>query len=676
MSLYRLSGIASLLVVLLIVGCSRLPDAATRTQQDPAPRPLPPSPSELDATPSRPLPQDVASASGFAAAVDAGTRTRDGRPGPNYWQQEVAYDLTARIFPEDKRLEGSGTITYTNNAPDALRRLHLELTQNLHTPGVVRNEPAEITGGVQIERVAVNGTDLGDEERGAGYTVRNTQLVIQPQTPVDPGETVTLAVDWSFDIPQAGAGARMGYSRDTLLFLGYWYPQMAVYDDVTGWMDDPFLGLAEFYADVGNYTLAIEAPEDWIVQSTGALQNPDEVLRPEIAARRKAALASDTPQIIVEPGDPSPTVDADDDRLTWRFEAADVRDAAFHLSRGSIWEAARTSVGDRDGDGTADSTEVHTFWRDSAPKWRDVTRYQQHALTFLSEYTGLSYPWPHMTAVEGGGIIGGGMEFPMMTLMGDYNTSTSRMLYAVTAHELAHMWVPMMVSTNERRYSWMDEGTTSFQENMARDDFFPDSRAVASDRDDYLQTARAGEEGEITRWSNYHYDSEAFVVASYRKPATLLVALRGVVGEEAFNRAFREFLSDWNGKHPYPTDFFNAFERSTGRDLDWFWYSWYDTTWMMDQAIATVQARATRTEIVVEDHGKVPMPVHITVTLNDGETLERRIPVDVWLRGRTTATATVNVEASSIAQIEIDAAEVFPDADRSNNRWVGDTSSR
>ena len=656
-----------------------MPDAATRNPQDLSPRdprPAPPSPSDLAATPNRPLPQDVPSAQGFAEAVAAGTRTQDGRPGPDYWQQDVAYDLTARVFPEAKRLEGSGTITYTNNAPIALETIHLELAQNLHKPGSVRIETAEVTGGVQIERMAVNGTDLANEERGTGYHVRTTQLIVRPDAPVAPGETVTLTVDWSFTIPQAGAGARMGYSRDSLVFLAYWYPQVSVYDDVTGWMDDPFLGLAEFYADRGDYTLSIEAPEGWIVQSTGALQNPADVFRPEIAARRQAALSSDTPQIIVEPEDPSPTVDADDDRLTWRFEAEHVRDVAFHLSRGAVWEAARAPIGDRDNDGTVDSTEVHTFWRDTAPKWQDVTRYQQHALTFLSQYTGLPYPWPHMTAVEGGGIIGGGMEFPMMTIMGDYNTSTARMLYAVTAHELAHMWVPMMVSTNERRYSWMDEGTTSFHENMARADFFADSRAMASDRDDYLQTARAGEEGEITRWSNFHYDGEAFVVASYRKPAILLAALRGVLGEDAFNDALQDFLATWNGKHPYPTDFFNSFERSTGRDLDWFWYSWYEETWLMDQSIADVAGRGDRTEITVEDRGQAPMPVHLTITLADGETLERRIPVDVWLRGRTSATATVNVPLSSVAQIEIDAAEAFPDADRSNNTWASASSER
>jgi hypothetical protein len=601
--------------------------------------------------------------------VERGTRTREGRPGPTYWQQAVDYDLTARLFPSDKRLVGSGTLTYTNNSPDTLDQLHLELAQNLHAPGAPRLSAAEVTGGVTLQRVAVNGTVLADTSEGPGYRVEHTRLRLQPPTPLPPNGTATIEIDWRFRIPQAGASGRMGYSRDNLLFLAYWYPQMAVYDDVTGWMDDPFLGLAEFYADFGDYDLTVHAPDDWVVQATGRLQNADTVLTEEAQARRRDAYGSDSTVTILTP-DQRGTVEAENDTLAWHFTAERMRDVAVSLSRNSYWDAARTPVGDRDGDGTVDSTRVHTFWRDSAPKWSKVTRYQQHALTFFSEYTGMPYPWPHMTAVEGGGIIGGGMEFPMMTIMGDYNDNTPRMLYAVTAHELAHMWKPMIVNTNERRYSWMDEGTTSFNENMARRDFFAESDAVASDRADYLRVAQSGREGEILRWSNFHRNFLAFGIASYRKPATLLVALRGVLGEETFNEAFRTFFETWAYKHPYPSDFFNTFERVSGRDLDWFWYSWYDTTWTLDQAVDQVERRGSEVAITVADEGKVPMPVHLTVTLANGNAVEREIPVDVWLSGRTATTTTVSVGDAAVERVEIDADHHFPDVNRENNVWT------
>ncbi len=650
--------------ILVLAGCASSPPAERASTSAATQAPAP-----SDLSPARPLPQTPEQERGFAAAVRNGTRTKTGRPGPNYWQQDVDYDLTARLSPSDKRLEGTARITYTNNAPDTLDQLHLELLQNLHKPGVARLSPAEITGGVTLHRVAVDGTALPDTSDGPRYSVQNTQLTLRPEQSVAPNSTVTIEVDWGFNIPQAGASGRMGYSRDTLFFLAYWYPQMAVYDDLTGWMDDPFLGLAEFYADFGDYDLTVHAPDEWVVQATGQLQNADSVLTTETLTRRQRAYASDSSTTILTP-DQRGTVEAPNDTLTWHFTAQQMRDVAFSLSRNSYWDAARTPVGDRDGDGMVDSTHINTFWRDSAPKWSEVTRYQQHALTFLSEYTGIPYPWPHMTAVEGGGIIGGGMEFPMMTIMGDYNENSPRMLYAVTAHELAHMWKPMIVNTNERRYSWMDEGTTSFNENMAREDFFDDSDAVASDRADYLQAAREGREGEILRWSNFHRDFSRFGVASYRKPATLLVALRGVLGEETFNEAFRSFFETWAYKHPYPSDFFNTFERVSGRELDWFWYSWYDTTWTLDQAIGRVEQRGSEVAVTVADKGKAPMPVHLTVTLANGDTVERKIPVDVWLEGRVSTTTRVSVGDASVERVEIDAAHDFPDVNRENNVWT------
>jgi hypothetical protein len=619
----------------------------------------------------RPLPEAPVPADGFVRAVENGTRTLDGRPGDAYWTNTARYDLTARLFPNARRLEGSGTITYVNRSPDVLGRLFLELAQNLHAEGVTRNEPAEITGGIDVGHVAVNGTPLGTEGDGPRYVVEGTTLAVLLPAPLAPGDSVRLALDWAFDLPQAGAGARMGYAPaddPNLFFLAYWYPQMAVYDDVTGWMTDAFLGRAEFYADHADYRLAIEAPAGWVVQGTGALQNAADVLAPDAKARYDEATRSDAPVMILTPEQPGTASGAE--RLTWRFEARNVRDVAFSATRGAHWEAARTPVGDRDGDGQTNYAQIHTVWRETAPLWSEVTRYQQHAITFLSEQTGLPYPWPHMTAVEGGGIIGGGMEFPMMTLMGDYNGRSASALYAVTAHELAHMWVPMIVSTNERRYSWMDEGTTSFNENDARVAFYDgDSDAIALDRADYVRVARQGREGPMMRWSNFHYDGLAFVIASYRKPATLLVALRGLLGDATFTEAYHGFLRDWAYKHPYPQDFFHAFERAANRDLSWFWHSFYYETWTLDQALAAVEQRGGTLVVTVEDEGKAFMPARLTVTLADGSTVEHEVPVDVWLSGRTRVTTQITV-TGRVDRVELDAARVFPDIDRSDNVWT------
>ena len=618
--------------------------------------------------PERVLPYPVEAPPWFERAVQAGTRTETGEPGPRYWQNDASYTLDARVDAEARRLDGRARIVYNNNSPNVLQNLHVDLTQNFHAPGVIRFEEAEVTGGVSLGRVVVDGTTLGTEGQGPRYLVSGTRLVILPPGPVQPGSSVTLEIDWSFDIPQAGAGARMGHDEG-LFYLGYWYPQMAVYDDVIGWHPDPFVGSTEFYSGFASYDLTVDAPSGWVVMGTGELTNAEEVLAPAVLERYRRAHGSDQVVEVLRAADfDNATAAGSNGRLRWHFVSDSMRDVAFSLTRTANWDAMRTPVGDRDGDGAIDYTLINSFWRSSAPKWSEVARYSAHAITFFSEFMDLPYPWPHMTAVEGGGIIGGGMEFPMMTLMGDYNQSTDSALYYVTAHELAHMWTPMIVSNDERRYTWMDEGTTTFNENSARMDFFPGRYHYADDQNTYLQIAGTGFEGEIMRQSQYHYSAAAYGIASYMKPGSVLLALRGVLGEETFMRAYREYFDRWKYKHPYPWDMWRTFEDVSGEDLDWFWRSWYYETWTLDQAVGSVTSAAGNTTIVIEDRGRVPMPVPLTITYGDGRTEQRTIPVDRWLEGHRSATITL--DSGDVARVEIDAQRAFPDVNRSNNVWT------
>lgn len=605
----------------------------------------------------------------FQRALAAGTRSANGLPGATYWQQEASYRLSAELFPEERRLTGRSEIDYTNNSPDTLRFVYLELTLNLHAEGAVRNEPAEVTGGVTVNGVMAGGETLEEGQRtGAYYEVNGTNLVIVPPAPIPPGGTADFAVDFGYAIPQAGASGRMGYSEDNLFFLAYWYPRMGVYDDVVGWQNDQFLGRAELYQGFADYDIEITAPAQWLVLSTGDLLNAEDLLAPEVFARYQEALGSDTPVTVVTEADFGNITTAGE-TLTWRFRAKDVRDAAFSATRASLWDAGRASVGgDLDGDGETDHTLINALYRPFASRWTKVAEYGQHSITFLSEYTAMPYPWPHMTIIEARDIIGGGMEFPMMTIIGDYTSRSDSDLYAVTNHELAHMWVPMIVGTDERRYSWMDEGATTFHENQAKFDYLPGEDWNAVDKNIYLRVAQLGLEGEMMRRSNFHNTGTAFGIASYMKPATVLVALRGVLGEETFITAWQTFLREWAYKHPYPWDMFNTFESVSGRDLDWFWTSWYYGTGQLDQKVAGVRYENGAAEIVVENLGSVVMPVDLTVTLGNGATITERIPEDAWLSGARTAT--LRVEAGpAVMSVEIDAAGQYPDIDRSNNVW-------
>ena len=621
----------------------------------------------------RPIPYPLEPTADFRRAVVNGSRTMTGEPGTGYWQQWTDYQLEAKLFPDEKRIEASARITHHNRSPIPLPVLALQLHQNVHTEGAIRNRVVEVTGGITLSRVAVGGVQLEERplESGPAYAVDGTTLVIRTPQPVFPGTSATIEIDWSFTVPQAGMG-RMGWSRDNLFFIAYWYPQVAVLDDVVGWQIDPYLGNSEFYAGYGSYTLSVDVPAGWVVMGSGTLINREEVLPAHVLQRLATAERSDRRvQVITEDDLRSEraTLPGQDDRLTWRFQADTLRDVAFSATRESLWDAMRTPVGDRDGDGETDYTRVDALYRSTAPRWAEVARYAQHSIDFLSRFTGFPYPWTHMTAVEGAGIIGGGMEFPMMTLIGDYNRADDSALYYVTAHELAHMWVPMIVGIDERRHAWMDEGTTTFNENQARMEFFPGVNHNESDREQYLQAARAGIEGEMMRWTDFHYSDPARGIASYSKPATVLVALRAVMGEEAFMRGYRKYIADWAFKHPKPTDFFNAMSAAADRNLDWFWRTWYHETWTLDQAVAGVTSNDYGATIVIDDLGLAPMPVRLTITLENGEQIQEEIGVEVWLAGERTAELVVPT-SSPVVRVEIDADGVFPDADRSNNVWT------
>ena len=621
----------------------------------------------------RPLPYPVTPTLEFQRALRRGTRTTTGEPGLHYWQQWTDYTLAATLDPEAKRVTGRATIVYYNRSPDVLPAVFVQLDQNFNAPGAVRLREAEVTGGFELRRVVAGGQTLqeGTLDQGPSYEVFGTSMGITLPTPLHPGGRVTLEFEWAFTIPQAGASGRMGWSDDNLFHIAYWYPQMAVYDDVVGWQTDAFTGEAEFYDDYGSYDVTVTAPVGWLISATGSLTNAADVLPDAVRERIAAAEQSDTVVHVLTADDLAAgraTRTSPNGLLTWHFVADTVRDVAFSATKASRWDATRSAVGDLDGDGKTDYTRIDALWRASAPKWANAWHYAQHAITFHSRWTGLSYPWPHMTVVEGDGIIGGGMEFPMMTLIGGYTNRTDQDLYNVVAHELGHMWVPMLVGNDERRRGWMDEGTTTFNENQARKDFGTDENPDSLEQLTYLGAARAGLEGPIMRRSDYQYPGPAFTIASYSKPSTLLVALRAMLGEETFVRAYRTYLHNWRYRHPKPWDFFNTFNTVSGQNLDWFWRTWYYETWTMDQAVASVTPGPSGTRIVIQDRGWAPMPVLLSITHADSSVEKRVIPVDVWLKGATQTEITVT-GTSPVTSVVIDPDWEFPDADRSNNRW-------
>ena len=636
----------------------------------PAPATAQPAPSSADTvtTQRRPIPYPVDPGTMMEAALQAGTRTPSGAPGPNYWANTAHYDIDATLDPETTTLRGQATIRYRNNSPDTLRRVMVHLRQNVHKEGVIRNRQAEITGGMVLDSVAASGQGLNEIDNqqdlmryGAGYAVQGTRMVMFLPQPLLPDDSVSVAVDWHFQVPGAD-NFRMGNDGE-VFYLAYWYPQVAVYDDLQGWTADPYQGNGEFYMGYGSYDVDLTVPEGWLVGATGTLQNADAVLSE--ATRERLDEASRTDQVVNvvaegERGAGSATAEAGDETgtLTWTFRAETVRDFAFGTSAAYVWDATTADTGE----GTS---MIHSLYRPGTAAWERSAEYAQFSIEHLSEMI-LPYPYPHMTAVEG--IIGGGMEFPMITLIGGNRTPES--LFGVTYHEISHMWFPMVVGTNEKAYAWMDEGTTTFNTTEGEIDFYDQTGAWAPSNQYYYRFAGTPGDAPSMRHSDqYPTDSPARVLASYGKPGVMLNALRGVLGDETFFEAYRTYAERWAYKHPSPHDFFNTFEDVSGQDLDWFWTGTLYETWTMDHALQDVEVAGGSTTVTVADLGDLVMPVLLTVTYADGETETLQTSVEPWMNGERQTTVTLDGAAT---RIEIDAETYLPDVNRSNNVWIAD----
>jgi hypothetical protein len=635
----------------------------------------------------RPVPGPVYEMPEFAAAVTRGTRTRSGRPGSSYWVQHARYAIDARLDPTNDRVTGHERVVYLNSSPDTLRRLAIYLRQNAFAAGNPRRQSAPITGGVSLQRVVANERAIPPQSTGTtvvpitdvanrrlsdagGYTVDGTVMWLPLATPLLPHDSVSLELTWSYVPPPSPSDGRQGREGHHLYFMGYWYPQVAVYDDVHGWVADPYLLEAEFYMDHADYDVRLTVPRGWVVGATGSLVNAGEILSPATRASLAEARRTGAVVHVEEPGKPFAL--GSGGTVTWHFVAPAVRDFAWGASDQYVWDATRALV--RDSAASAvDTVNIYSFYRHHAPAaaWAlGGARFTRDAIEQHSRYL-WRYPWPTMTSMEGV-LDSGGMEYPMMTLMQPWADTLS--LAGDLMHETGHMWFPMQVGSNETRYPWMDEGFTQYDVAQGMRPLYGEPRSGGRPGDSepgqralYVDAARSGHDMTLM-WPGDLYPEDWYFIMYYDKTAAVLAALRGVLGEETFHRAYREYGRRWNGKHPYPYDFFNTISDVAGRDLHWFWTTWFYEPWPLDQAIASVEQRGDSTAITIEDRGLAPMPVELAITRAGGVVQRLTVPVDVWLTGARRYV--VRVAASpSIEKVVVDPDGLFPDIDRGNQLW-------
>ena len=606
----------------------------------------------------------------FLAAVEAGTRTATGEPGPGYWQQRADYAIEATVEPRARRLTGRETITYTNNAPDTLKVVWFHLYQNLFAEGALRGRAVPITGGLDLSALSVDGTALEVDPADNRQTIQQgTVMAVRLPRPLPPGGgRATIEVSWSFTIPEGEGVPRMGMVDSTTGQVAQWYPQIATYDDLTGWDTRPYLANAEFYLEYGTFDLAITVPAGTVVAATGTLQNPEGVLAPAILERVSAVAGDETVHVVTEAdfGAGEATLGAPGETLTWRFHAEDVRDAAFAFSDHYLVDVTTGLVDPASGRRTL----VQSFYRPGATTWRESAQMTKDAIEVFSRNV-LPYAYPQITSTEG---LVGGMEYPMIVFVRDFDSE--QRTHRVIAHELGHMWFPMMVGSDETSYAWMDEGVNTFITIFAAEHYYPNSTERSEVRDAYEQYAAESSIQGISPMSSPDAIAAAggsVGVLGYRHPASALLALRSVLGDDVYDRALSEYARRWLYRHPTPWDFFHTFESVAGRDLDWFWVPWFYGPGISDMGIAGVEIEAaggeSRVVAEVRNDGTVLSPVVLRITAANGATTLLEAPATRWFDGAREISIEGTLEGE-VAKVELDPERLYADVDSSDDVWT------
>ena len=604
-------------------------------------------------------------------------------PGAAYWVQHPRYTIDATLDVSRNRLTGHETVLYVNRSPDTLRQLAVHLRQNVFAPGTPRRQWVPTTSGMTLHQVAVNGRPIAapaapapapappsEAPQPGAYAVDGTVMWIALVQPLFPGDSLTLQTSWSYTPAPSPSDGREGHEGH-VYFMGYWYPEIAVYDDVDGWVADPYLLEAEFYMDPADYDVRLTAPRGWVVGATGTLQNAAAIL--SAAARDSLGQARSSGRVVrvLTPGrEAARAFAAGTGAATWHFTASDVRDFAWGTSDQYAWDRTRALMG-------SDTVDVNSFFRltTQAAAWRiGGARFTRDAIQQMSAYL-WAYPYPQMTSMEGV-LESGGMEYPMVTVMQQWADTLS--LAGDLMHETGHMWFPMQVGSNETRDPWMDEGFTQFDAAQGMRVLYGEPRrggrpndSETGQRVSYLRAARAGQDAPLILPGGAggdDYPQGLYFTMYYNKTAQVLAALRSVIGPDVFHQAFVEYGRRWIDRHPEPYDFFNSIAQAAGRDLTWFWTTWFYHGWSLDQALESVSPAGDSVAITIVDKGLAPMPVRLAVTRADGAVQRVELPVEVWLGGARRTVIRVAGEPR-VVKVEIDPEAAFPDIDRTNQAW-------
>ncbi|MEO7314610.1 MAG: M1 family metallopeptidase [Ginsengibacter sp.] len=610
-------------------------------------------------------------------------RSANGAPGAAYWQNRADYLLHATIDTVKNILSGTETIHYTNNSPDALSSLWLELAQNMYREGARSNfyssatrrrTPAgnTHTEGYQFDHVTI---EYKGKTVKADYMINDTRMQIRLPQSLSSKEKIDIHIKYNYKLPGAFGGRTDFFSTKNgkIYEIAQWYPRMCVYDDLHGWDALPFLGSGEFYCEYGDFDYTVIVPDGMIVAGSGELQNEKEVLSTAQIQRLNKARKSDQ-TIMIRTAAEVKNNPENNKTQSWHFKMFNTRDVAFGASAAYIWDAAKINLPHGK---TSLAMSVYPVESAGDSAWGRSTEYLKKSIEYFSEKW-LPYPYP--VAINEAGIAGG-MEYP--GILFDGMNAKGKQLYWVTAHEIGHNWFPMMVGSNERRYAWMDEGLNTFIDIYASDAF--NMGEFAPKRDGEYAPGKGNPADEIIPLLKDDAAPNMMARADmltekyrhplvYFKPAFGLVLLREqILGEDRFDYAFKKYMERWVYKHPSPDDFFRTMESESGEDLGWFWKGWFYNNWQFDVAIQSVTYTENDpkngADIKMINLQKMALPITMEVILKDGSKMNLKLPVETWMQS---AEHTIHIATrEAIQSVIIDPENKLPDSNRSNNVWKG-----
>lgn len=586
-------------------------------------------------------------------AYDTGTRSVDGKPGKNYWQNTADYTINVSYNPVTRVLTGTEEIDYINKSPDVLYEIVFKLYPNIYKKGNIRDmavEATDLTDGVIIQNIFLDGNT-------SPYDIKGTNMII-PYTAVQPGQKIHFSIKYSYTV-NATSHIRTGEIDKGTAFIAYFFPRIAVYDDIDGWNKYPYTGSQEFYNDFCHFNLSVTVPSNFLVWATGDLLNCDEVLNQQYCERLHNAGQKDDIIYVVDSTDlKEGNITKQKEFNTWKFKADNVVDVAFALSNHYVWQSTSLVVDKK----TNRRTRVDAVFNTQHKDYFDAIEVSRKTVELMSyNFPKWPYPYNHETVFDGLDQ----MEYPMM--VNDNPVATKFDLITLADHEIFHTMFPFYMGINETKYGWMDEGWATIGEWLLSP--MIDSTAA----DDYGMARyekNAGKEidAPIISLSTQLRDAP-LINNSYEKPALGYLYIKDLLGDELFFKALHYYIQQWNGKHPMPLDFFNCINTGSGKNLNWFWKRWFYDVGYPDLAIEKVVEKGNAKQVIIEMKGNKPVPVDATITYTDGskQTIHRTIAV--WEKNNTTVTLNFTAP-NKIKRVDLGGMYI-PDVNKKDNVWEG-----